>query len=89
MFGTPSRGTAGPRSKASDLLVDGHQREQVVDSLFSRQRWIVERISRLLRKCRSKPQNHEAKEGRQVSLHCRRLPYKSIYLRHLAMAGLT
>ena len=39
---------AGVRAQAVELLVDSHERKQVVDPLFHRQRRIIERVTGLL-----------------------------------------
>ena len=54
---------AGACAKAVDLLVNGHERKQVVDPLFHGQRRIVERIVGLLRKGRGEPGHQKTEQS--------------------------
>jgi hypothetical protein len=59
---------AGVRAQAVDLLVDSHERKQVVDPLFHRRRRIIERVTGLLRKRRHKPESEKTEQSDKMLL---------------------
>jgi hypothetical protein len=60
---------AGIRAQATDLLVDGHERKQVIDSFLYRQSRVVEGIGSLLGERRGKPGDQKSDENDNVLLY--------------------